>query len=408
MLLILILIAILTGLTLRIWRARQKLPNGPIPLPIIGNFLQIGYYCWKNGSIVAAFNEFKKQYGKVFTLWMGPCATVHIADYEVAHETHIKRANTFGHRYADGGINYIRENRGIIVSNGDFWQEHRRFALTTLRNFGLGRNIMEEKIMEEYRYRFADFKKSHWKNGGIQVNAVNLFDYLVGSIINQLLVSERFEYGDPEFEKLKHNLTMTLESASLLEGFSPLWLLKSRVMKWRTKTTLAPFDYIFAVVEKTIQKRVKAIESGEHTVSEEGEDFVDAFLIKMEKDKKEGIESSFDLETLAVDLYDLWQAGQETTSTTLTWACACLLNHPEVVRKLSSELLEVTGGTRPVSLTDKTKTPYLNATINIMGNIALEYNLEPVGPIPEVKTITPFGLMKRPPNYNIRFVPANN
>lgn len=84
---------------------------------------------------------------------MGPIPSVHIADFDVAHETHVKRANTFGHRFSNGGMDYIREGRGIIASNGEFWQEHRRFALTTLRNFGLGRNIMEDKIMEEYRYR---------------------------------------------------------------------------------------------------------------------------------------------------------------------------------------------------------------------------------------------------------------
>ncbi|PIC24210.1 hypothetical protein B9Z55_017629 [Caenorhabditis nigoni] len=89
-------------------------------------------------------------------------------------------------------------------------------------------------------------------------------------------------------------------------------------------------------------------------MSETGEDFVDAFLIKMEKDKKDGVkDSTFTLETLAIDLYDLWLAGQETTSTTLTWACACLLNHPEVVEELRRELVGVTGGTRAVSLTDK-------------------------------------------------------
>ncbi|PIC24476.1 hypothetical protein B9Z55_017805 [Caenorhabditis nigoni] len=53
-----------------------------------------------------------------------------------------------------------------------------------------------------------------------------------------------------------------------------------------------------------------AIASGKHIISEEGEDFVDAFLVKMEKDKKDGVkDSTFTLETLAIDLYDLWLAG---------------------------------------------------------------------------------------------------
>uniref|UniRef100_A0A1I7TXU3 Cytochrome P450 n=1 Tax=Caenorhabditis tropicalis TaxID=1561998 RepID=A0A1I7TXU3_9PELO len=365
MLFVLIVCAILAFLTWNQWRARQKFPRGPTPLPLIGNLHQLIYTCWKKGGTVAGFNEFKKQFGKVFTIWMGPIPTVHIADFEVAHETHIKRANTFGIRYSNGGMNYIREGRGIISSNGDFWQEHRRFALTTLRNFGLGRNIMEEKIMEEYRYRFQDFKKTNFKNGGIEVHASTCFDLLVGSIINTLLVSERFEQDNEEFELLKVNLAQSLEKVSIIDAFTPLPLLKSDMCKWRTKTIFAPFDFVYSLVKKSIQRRVSAIEKGEHVISEEGDDYVDAFLIRIEKDKKEGVvDSTFTLETLAIDLYDLWLAGQETTSTTLTWACACLLNHPEVAKEIRKELVQVTGGTRTLSLTDRTK--HLTCLLRLM------------------------------------------
>lgn len=353
--------------------------------------------------------------------------------------------------------------------------------------------------MEEYRYRFQDFKKTNFKNGGIEVHASSCFDLLVGSIINTLLVSERFEQDNEEFDELKTNLARSLEKVSIIDAFTPLWLLKSDMWKWRTRTIFAPFDFVYGLVNKSIQRRVDAIESGKHVISEEGDDYVDAFLLKMEKDKKDGIDSSFTLETLAIDLYDLWLAGQETTSTTLTWACACLLNHPEIVKELRKELVGVTEGTRGISLTDKPSTPYLNATVNeiqriasilntnlfrvleedtvidgqpvstgavvttqmallhsneavfknhtkfdpsrflennnlektlmpfgigkraclgeslaraelylITGNLVLDFDLEPVGPMPEIKTPTPFGLMKRPPNYNIRFVPVSN
>uniref|UniRef100_A0A1I7TXU5 CYtochrome P450 family n=1 Tax=Caenorhabditis tropicalis TaxID=1561998 RepID=A0A1I7TXU5_9PELO len=500
MFLLLLFFAGFTYLIFNLWNGIRKNPKGPLPLPLIGNIHQIFYNSWRTGGIVSGYQEFKKQYGNVFTLWFGPIPTVYIADYDIAYETHVKRANVFGHRYTVGGMDYIREGRGIVGSNGDFWLEHRRFALTTLRNFGLGRNIMEEKIMDEYRFRIQDFTKTNWKNGGIEVSAATFFDITVGSIINQMLVSERFEQGDKDFEKLKINLAKSLEELSILDSFCPLWLLKSDLMKWRTKTTLAPFDFVLELVENGIKRRMAAIKDGSHVVSEEGDDFVDAFLVKMEKDKKDGIvDSTFTLDTLAIDLYDLWLAGQETTSTTLTWACACLLNHPEVVEKLKRELVQVTGGTRNVSLTDRSQTPYLCATINevqrmssilnvnifrhlqedtfidgqpvaagsvvttqlamlhtdeevyknhtefnperflennnldkklipfgigkrvcpgeslaraelylILGNLVLEFDLEPVGKTPEIKTPTPFGLMKRPPIYDIRLVPIEH
>lgn len=42
---------------------------------------------------------------------------------------------------------------GIVLADyGNCWREHRRFALMTLRNFGLGKNSMEERIHGEIQY----------------------------------------------------------------------------------------------------------------------------------------------------------------------------------------------------------------------------------------------------------------
>lgn len=40
----------------------------------------------------------------------------------------------------------------ILADYGSSWREHRRFALMTLRNFGLGKNSMEERIHGEIQY----------------------------------------------------------------------------------------------------------------------------------------------------------------------------------------------------------------------------------------------------------------
>uniref|UniRef100_A0A8R1DH65 CYtochrome P450 family n=1 Tax=Caenorhabditis japonica TaxID=281687 RepID=A0A8R1DH65_CAEJA len=502
MFLILLLSTILAIALVHQWKARRQLPNGPYPLPLIGNLHQLIYLCWKHGGIVEGYAEIEKHYGKVYTVWIGPVPTVFISDADVAQETHVKRANVFGVRHAPGLMNYIRMGRGVVASNGDLWQEHRRFALTTLRNFGFGRNIIEERIMDEYRYRFSDSaaasnnNNNNEKMGSFETCTRSFFDLLTGSVINKMLINERFEQDDTVFEKLKASLSAGFENTGLLDIFCPVEILTSPLLKWRQDKIFEPLDWIYELCKRNIEDRVAQVESGEHVLHDEPDDFLDAYLMKMKKDEREGLESSFTLENLAIDLYDLWLAGQETTSTTLTWACACFLNHPESVKKAREELVTVTGGHRSLSLTDKQNTPYLLALINeiqriasilnvnlfriikqdtvidgqplragtavtahiamihvdeelfknhtqfrperflekegldrklipfgigkraclgeslaraelylVLGNLLLDYDLEPVGSKPTLKSTTPFGLLKRPQQFNVRFVP---
>lgn len=47
-----------------------------------------------------------------------------------------------------------------MADYGSKWREQRRFGLTTLRNFGLGKNSMEERIHDEIKHIISTLEKN--------------------------------------------------------------------------------------------------------------------------------------------------------------------------------------------------------------------------------------------------------
>ncbi|KAK7803480.1 hypothetical protein U0070_017763 [Myodes glareolus] len=83
-------------LLLSLWRQsteRAKLPPGPTPLPVIGNFLQIDVK-----DISQCLTNFSKVYGPVFTLYLGMKPTVVLHGFEVVKEALIDHGDEFAGR----------------------------------------------------------------------------------------------------------------------------------------------------------------------------------------------------------------------------------------------------------------------------------------------------------------------
>ncbi|KAJ1347209.1 hypothetical protein KIN20_002217 [Parelaphostrongylus tenuis] len=364
MIAIAVLLGIIGFFLLKIFLQRRKLPPGPFPLPIIGNLHQLAYKLYvKNKTFVEAIREWIEEYGSVHTFWVGPIALVNICDYATAKDAMVKKGNTFTDRVSPYLLNIIRKNRGIIVSNGLPWQEQRRFALHTLRNFGLGRNIIEERIMFEFNIACEGLEK-RLNNGEASINPFKMFELLVGNIINRILFTDRFDENDEKtFFELKAKAHATMEHFTIFDNFIDEWNIRLPLISQRTKGFLEPIEDLLYFIRGQIQRRKRDIELGTHQLDGEGGDFVDAFLVQMKKDKESHTSTSFDEEMLAMSLLDLWIAGQETTAVTLNWAFCFLLLNPEVRTRLEEELLSVTKGERPLSITDRPNTPFYNATI---------------------------------------------
>uniref|UniRef100_A0AAQ4NW23 Cytochrome P450, family 2, subfamily X, polypeptide 9 n=1 Tax=Gasterosteus aculeatus aculeatus TaxID=481459 RepID=A0AAQ4NW23_GASAC len=101
---------------------------------------------------------------------------------------------------------------GVILADyGSSWKEQRRFALMNLRNFGMGKDSMEERIHGEIQYTVDTLEKSIGKSFSPQ----NMFHNAASNIICQVLFGKRFEYQDETMKTLVQCFT---ENAKIANG----------------------------------------------------------------------------------------------------------------------------------------------------------------------------------------------
>ncbi|CAM5155820.1 unnamed protein product [Natator depressus] len=87
---------------------------------------------------------------------------------------------------------------GIVFSNGERWKKLCRFALTNLRNFGMGKKSIEERIQEETRFLVERLRNTH----GRPFDPTLFLTHAVSNVICSIIFGDRFDYEDKKFVTL--------------------------------------------------------------------------------------------------------------------------------------------------------------------------------------------------------------
>ncbi|XP_078278394.1 cytochrome P450 2D26-like [Rhinoraja longicauda] len=96
--------------------------------------------------------KLRKQYGDVMSLDFGWTNVVVLSGYKAMKEALVKKSEDFADRPVLPIYEKIfkRFGEGIVLAKyGDWWKAQRKFALLTLKNFGLGKKSLELRIVEE-------------------------------------------------------------------------------------------------------------------------------------------------------------------------------------------------------------------------------------------------------------------
>ncbi|XP_072560930.1 cytochrome P450 2K1-like [Paramormyrops kingsleyae] len=333
---------------------KGKEPPGPRPLPLIGNLLQLDFK-----KLHLSLFQLSQKYGQVFTIHFGSRKCVVLAGFKTVREALANFPEEFGQRAKLPIFQDLANGHGILFANGDSWKEMRRFALTSLRDFGMGKQQMEEKIIEELHYvtdLFENFK-------GKPFDITKGLTYSMSNIISSIIFGSRFDYTDPQFQemvKTSNRSTLLLGSpgVQLYNAFPSLsWVFKDR------KDLMESFRCNLFQIKRLISKLQETFNA------EDRRGFVDSFLIQQQKIPSQRNSAHYHNENLLISVANLFLAGTDTTATTLRWGLLFMAKYPHIQDRVQEELDMVTGG-RQTRVEDRKNLPYTDAVIHEIQRLA--------------------------------------
>ncbi|XP_030254911.1 cytochrome P450 2D10-like isoform X3 [Sparus aurata] len=296
----------------------KNFPPGPAPLPILGNLLNLSL-----DNPMKDFDRLWKSYGNVYSLFLGPKPAVVINGVQAMKEAMVTKAADFAGRPQDIFVSDLTQRGMVLADYGASWREHRRFALMTLRNFGLGKQSMEQRILGEIQYTMETLEKSIGATLGPQV----LFHNAASNIICQVLFGTRYDYDDSFIQVV---VQCFKENSKIANG--PWAMLYDSIPMIRN----LPLPFM---------KAFKNIERGDGG-------------------------SSFCEDRLTMFVLDLHFAGTDTTSNTLLTGFLYLMTHPDIQERCQQEIDRVLAKRDHASYDDRRNMPYMQAVIHEVQRVA--------------------------------------
>ncbi|XP_076608140.1 cytochrome P450 2K1-like [Chaetodon auriga] len=327
----------------------RREPPGPTRLPLLGNLLQVDLK-----RLDRSLFDLSKQYGPVFTVYFGLQKVVVLAGYRTVKQALVNHAEEFGDREVTPSFIDVNNGHGIILSNGNSWKEMRRFALTALKHFGMGKRITEGKIIEECHYLIEELEQQKGK----AFNNSQTISYAASNVIASMVFGKRYEYGDPVLQTLvdkDHEAIHLLATAPILI--------------YNTFPWMGPFIQTLAYVKRIVGENKDLLKSiiadlKETLNPEMHRCFVDLFLTrKINVEESEIKDSHYHDENLVSSVLDLFAAGTDTTASTIQWCLLFMAKYPQIQDQVQEELSRVVGS-RQVLLEDRKNLPYTDAVIH--------------------------------------------
>ncbi|XP_010542699.1 PREDICTED: trans-cinnamate 4-monooxygenase [Tarenaya hassleriana] len=352
--LIAVFFAVLLAIAISKLRGKKlKLPPGPLPVPVFGNWLQVG-----DDLNHRNLTDLARKFGEIFLLRMGQRNLVVVSSPDLAKDVLHTQGVEFGSRTRNVVFD-IFTGKGqdmVFTVYGEHWRKMRR--IMTVPFFT---NKVVQQNRQGWEYEAACVVEDMKKNPDAATKGVVLRKRLQLMMYNnmyRIMFDRRFESeDDPLFVQLK---ALNGERSRLAQSFEYNYgdfipILRP-FLRGYLKICKEVKERRLQLFKKHFVDERKQIASTKPTSNEGLKCAIDHILDAQQKGEINEDNVLYIVENINV-------AAIETTLWSIEWGIAELVNHPEIQTKLRNELDTVLGHGVQITEPDIHKLPYLQAVI---------------------------------------------
>uniref|UniRef100_F6THU3 Uncharacterized protein n=1 Tax=Ciona intestinalis TaxID=7719 RepID=F6THU3_CIOIN len=351
-------LAICVAMLVRWWRRPHGLPPGPRGIPLLGVIPFMGEFPER---VIKKWSL--EKYGPIMCARMGMEDGVFLNTAEAIKMAFCDKSEHLSGRPRTTIFKQVTKDKGLALKQyGKDYNIIRKFVVRTLSQWGVGKTMIEDQIVEEAGL-LADFLK----NKTNQPIELKLYFYVMTSnIIGRVVCGRRHDFEDEEYHEILNNIQKMFSPQLPLSFWlfprdsTPLifcWGLKH--LPWFRGAN----NRMIERVKKTLEYCKGVIEEHKKTFDKNNlRDLIDALLYEQQFGKKSKRKVLLEDE-LVVIVRDLFTAGSETSSLMISWVLIMLLHHPEHAKKVIEEIDDVMGPNGAPSTKHRDRMPFTCAVI---------------------------------------------
>ncbi|KAL6556865.1 hypothetical protein OROHE_006741 [Orobanche hederae] len=338
-------------LSLLVKNPGDKHPPGPKGLPLVGNLLSL------DPDLHTYLASLAQTYGPIYTLRLGRKMGIVITSPAIAKQVLKDQDAAFANRDVPVAGKEATYGGSDIVWNpyGPEWRKLRKICVQEM----LGNNMLDS-VYALRRREIRQMVSYLYSRRGSPVNVGEQMFLTVLNVITSMMwggtvVGEKRAMLGAEFKEIVGEMTQLLGMPNLSDFYPGLERFDFQGIRKKMKVLTKRLDEVFNTV---IEQRLRM--NGKGDGGEVIKDFVQ-FLMQMKDD--EDAKTPFTMTHLKALLMDMIVGGTDTTSNTVEYALAEIMNKPEILAKVQQELDTVVGKDNMVEESHINKLPYLYAVM---------------------------------------------